>query len=197
MSLRRCAGCQADTPAGDMIAGLCPTCFTDGKPLPIGGLEPLTTRTLVRVGRGMRDTVKPDVTRCTELHHREEVKPMAGDTKSCRYCGKVMPKGSLFRHEHVMCEKRPPDGGDSTAGRRAAAKSKPAKVDVVARPSSGPEPLVKTVATVATNGHCADCLFRDLGRYIEQDLVRRAVVGGMALDAACAFVRDAKVAFGQ
>jgi hypothetical protein len=35
-----------------------------------------------------------------------------------------------------------------------------------------------------------------LERHIDQELVRRAVLGGMALDAACAFVRDAKAAMG-
>lgn len=106
----RCPACSEDRDAGDFIAGLCLDCFSAGKPLPIGSLEPLTTRTLVRVGRGLRDTVKPDATRCTEVHHREEVEPMTGGPKACRYCGKVMPSGSLFRHEHVMCEKRPANG---------------------------------------------------------------------------------------
>jgi hypothetical protein len=68
---------------------------------------------------------------------------------------------------------------------------------VVSRPSSLPEQRGESSPKVATNGHCSDCLFRDLGRHIDQDLVRRAVVGGMALDAACAFVREAKVALAK
>lgn len=65
---------------------------------------------------------------------------------------------------------------------------------MVSRPSNLPEPRLDAHERIATNGHCSDCLFRDLGRHIDQDLVRRAVVGGIALDAACAFVREAKVA---
>jgi hypothetical protein len=200
--LQRCPGCQGDTPAVDTIAGLCPTCFTDGKPVPLGSEEPLTTRNLVRVGRGMPDTVKPSETRCTDLHQEEGGETMAGELRACRHCGKAMPKGSLFAHERVRCEKRPKEVGDGGAGlreyvsrRRAAEKS--GKVEVVARPSSVPEPRGEMTPKVSENGHCSVCLFRDLGRHIDQDLVRRAVVGGMALDAACAFVREAKVALAK
>jgi hypothetical protein len=184
--MHRCPGCQVDTPALDMIAGLCPTCFSDGKPVPMGSEEPMTTRNLVRVGRGMRDKVQPGETRCTDLNQKEGGETMAGELKACRHCGKAMPRGSLFRHEHVTCGKRPADGGNGESALTIV--KKPGKVAVVSSPSSLPEPVLK-------NGNCSDCLFRDLGRHIDQDLIRRAVVGGMALDAACAFVREAKVAY--
>ena len=160
--LQRCPGCQGETQSGDLIAGLCPTCFSDGKPLPIGALEPLTTRTLVRVGRGMRDTVKPDATRCIELHQQEGGESVADSSGVCEWCHER--KANKYEHRKV-CKMRPAEVGNGGAGRRVAEKTK--AVAVVARPSSVPEPRGDTTPRVVQNGHCVDSLFRDLGRYIE------------------------------
>lgn len=96
--------------------------------------------------------------------------------RPCPKCGREFLPAGYGRHVPLCA------GSRSATGARPPAPSGPA-VDA-ARPAS-------------TDGACAQCLFRGLERHLDQDLVRRAVVGGMTLDAACALVRDIKAAMGR
>lgn len=99
-----CAACQEPFERLDLIGGLCSTCLANGAPIQLGPLDTLTKRNLTR-GYGKRDVTPGDATKHRETPpkavKREE--PMPTPTKTCRQCGKEMPKGSLYRHEKVTC----------------------------------------------------------------------------------------------
>lgn len=126
--------------------------------------------------------------------------------KTCRQCGKEMPKGSLFRHEHVMCEKRPgaatvPDSPAPTAQAAQGATKAPRP----ARPTRKPVTRTATgLGTVKTSAlateepkqmavaHCeeAACPYRGLSDPIQQFRVQELVRGGLGIEHAARFVRE-------
>jgi hypothetical protein len=103
-----CAACKAPVERLDLIAGLCPSCLEAGAPIPLGESDRLTEKNLKRAGRVKRDATPGDTVKheATSQDGKER-EALMSNLKPCRYCGKEMPKGSLFRHEHVMCDKRP------------------------------------------------------------------------------------------
>lgn len=96
---------------------------------------------------------------------------MGSETATCDVCGKEVRKQGLGVHK-------------ARAHRNGTPR-------VVETPT--PQKVQRTAAKSTENG-CATCLFRGLDLAIDQDLVRRAIVAGMALEAACTFVREAKSA---
>lgn len=60
--------------------------------------------------------------------------------------------------------------------------------------SNGHGVVVPSSTPTGNNHDCDSCLLRGLDRAIDRELIRRAVMAGMALDTACAFVREAKAA---
>lgn len=174
--MKRCPACQTDTPAADFLAGLCPTCFAAGTPIPLGHTEPLTTKALVRVSGGRRGTraIPP------EAPAREGDRTMEttrATKRPCPKCGREFLPAGYGRHV------------PGCAGYGSADQTR--RPD----PRRAPQERAKERRT-PSKGSCESCLFRGLERHVDQELVRRAVLGGMALDAACAFVRDAKAAMG-
>jgi len=99
--------------------------------------------------------------------------------KACRYCGKETPKGSLHRHEHVMCPKRPQGAAvKQRPVHRTKRRGRPAKAIAVQIPSTN-----KLQA-------CAECPYRGLESALARDLITRCVCNGMGLLAACELSRD-------
>ena len=171
---RRCPACRQPREATDFVAGLCPTCFGAGTPIPLGHTEPLTTKALVRVS-GCRRGTRVDPPEAPAREGDRTMETTRATKRPCPKCGREFRPAGYGRHV------------PGCAGRRSA--------DQPPRPDRrrAPPDQAKERRT-PPNGSCETCLFRGLERHIDQELVRRAVLGGMALDAACAFVRDAKAA---
>jgi hypothetical protein len=139
-------------------------------------------------------------------------------TKTCRYCQKKMPTGSLFVHEtvcHDRCPQRPlaGDAQESPAPQAGTAKSSPKpRVAIHAR-----KPAKRATAKaglleycqkmrgkltdqergerapkVWTSTHCeaAACPYRGLSAHIARLRVQELVRGGLGLEDAARFVRE-------
>jgi len=109
--------------------------------------------------------------------------PSVQRLKTCRHCSKTMPPGSLFRHEHVTCPKRPgAEAGSRPRGTRKNRRrtlGRPSKVRASLSPAATPEAKV--------NG-CLFCAGPEAAA--AKDLFARCVRGGMAFDPAMELVRD-------
>ena len=182
--------CKAPTERADLIAGLCGRCFGAGAPVQLGPLEQLTERTLQRQGRGK-----------TPLPQKEGAMP---PTTVCRYCDKVMPAGSLHRHEHVMCKKRPgaatvpesptPKAQTPTGARTplTLAKIRPRLKRAKAKALGKLEEPTHKADGTPWDAHCerAACPYRGLSTHIARVRVQELVRGGLGIEDAARFVRE-------
>lgn len=176
---RICPACGEDRTGVRFIQEICQICFRQGRPFP--------DQAALRASEETIPPHDPILARDSTRDGIEKEEPMP-ELKACRHCGKEMAKGSLYRHEKVMCEKRPDAGTAPVARARAAPGRHPRKSSSKdkARNGRAPRPAEQSAKP---NGHCPDCFFRDLDSAIARDLVTDAIRGGMSLETAAGFVR--------
>lgn len=200
MKVQRCPGCQEACAAGDFIAGLCDACFASGKPIPPGPLEQLTTRTLVRIGRGYRNDAhraetprnaleRPE-TACNTVEDAGEEEAMETEMVRCDVCGMEVKRQGLGVHKA-----RKHKQGRGSAPALTARASHREQTDG-GRPGQSPETTMSATPDAGGNG-CGHCPFRGLESHVARVLVAQAVQAGMGLEPAAQFVRQAQAAFGS
>lgn len=176
--MRECPRCRREK--GYFVGDICGDCYAAGKDLDGPSATPREAPRLP-----LKKEVLPMPPMTTGVP-KAAATPSVQRLKRCRHCSKEMPQGSLFRHEHVMCPKRP-DSGEKA--RPAATRKKragrgrspglPRKVRAVSPPVVTPEGR--------TNG-CPFCSGPDVA--LAKDLFTRMLRGGMAFDPAMELVRD-------
>ena len=178
--MRECPRCHHDKADASFIGVICGDCHAKGK-----DLEPVVAP---RQAAPRLSTQKegPTMPPATASEPKAAATPRAQRLKACRYCSKEMPQGSLFRHEHVVCPKRP--GAGEEVRPRAQRKKRSGPRRATGRPRKMRTPAPPVAKPESTANGCLFCAGPQTA--VAKDLFARMLRGGMGFDVAAELVRD-------